>query len=102
MLNDPLSSCGSNENYRAEILYKGETLGVELMSCSCLFPEELVDIQHMLEPDNLGFAQIEAHCLGTVKGAERLVVLRENSNKSGGFEGPQHIARFPLKPFAKC
>lgn len=51
-------------------MFKGETLEVELMSCNCLFPVEIVDIQHMLEADNPGLAQIEGHCLGTVKPAK--------------------------------
>ena len=70
MLNDPSRSCGSSEISGAESLFKGEALEVELMSCNCLFPEEIVDIQHMLEGDNPGLAQLEGHCLGTVNPAE--------------------------------
>lgn len=73
MLSDPSHGCGSNEILRAASLFKGETLDVELMCCNCPFPEENVDIQHMLEVVNPGLAQMESHCLGTVKPAELLV-----------------------------
>lgn len=69
----------------------GGKLDVELTVSKRLAPEETANVQLVLQTKNQGLAQLEGHCLGTVKPEELFVVQQEWSDKNGDFEKPQHM-----------